>query len=112
MSLFYPTKRGGGSRARRTFEALINLSFPKKWGGGDFRTIFTNSPKFEQFLSNLLTVINETFSYNYYFSTNYVIFFVELHIFCNITTLEGERHSHGDRVGRNNFKNFIFCHRC
>jgi hypothetical protein len=83
--LFGPKGRGGNC-ARRTFQLLSNISFPKIAGereGGEVifgLTIFTKLSKFVQFFSYFRKFLKKI-SYNYYFSNNYVTFFAELHIF-------------------------------
>jgi hypothetical protein len=56
---FARPKGRGGSRARRTIQVLINISFPKIVAKGKKREkfsdipFFTNLPKFVQFFSNI-----------------------------------------------------------
>ena len=75
----------------------------KGQGGGDFRTYhFSLSYRNFYNFSVIVSLIYQTFSYNYYFSKNNVNIFAELHIFwpdervvkiarqnCNITTCGG-----------------------
>ena len=83
MSLFCPIPKGrGGSRARRTFQALFNISFPKivgEQGRGrkncrtcNFSLHYRNSYNFSVTFS---FIIYQNASYNYYFSN----FFAELY---------------------------------
>ena len=83
---FARLKGRGGSRARRTFQALINISFPKIVAGGkrekNFRTYhFPLTCRNLYNFSVIFSLIYRTFFYNYYFSKNYANIFAKLHIF-------------------------------